>query len=83
MYRDKNGTKSQNLARCHDNKYLKNADELSGCDMEGWGDRTPSSTRLFIPPLHGRDFCYVPIPITDKNYYLCGYEIMTLKYGKA
>ena len=37
----------------------------------------------FYPSPQGRDFCYVPIPITDKNYYLCGYEIMTLKYGKA
>ena len=54
-----------------------------GYDIVGGMDKTPSSTRLFIPPLHGRDFCYVPIPITDKNYYLCGYEIMTLKYGKA
>ena len=49
MYRDKNGTKSQNLARRHDNKYLKNADELSGRDMEGRGDRTPSSTPADAP----------------------------------
>lgn len=53
-----------------------------GYDIVGGMDKTPSSTRLQVPPLR-RDFCYVPIPITDKNYYLCGYEIMTLKYGKA